>query len=178
MVRLLERRGSRRRRWLVLVVLLVVAAWAARSRRAGTGAARAPVRRVPSPYGGRAVAQRVAESAVLAVAPTEPLPVIPAAPQIEGATRAATPVAVAVRPSPRPRAGGPAALPRGAAASLPDGSSPGREYTIKGNRASLLFHLPTSPYFARTKAELWFRTADDARAAGFTEWTPRRRAAG
>src|ERR1700754_4836740 len=125
MVRLLERRGSRRRRWLVLVVLLVVAAWAARSRRAGTGAARAPVRRVPSPYGGRAVAQRVAESAVLAGGPTEAPPLIPA-----------TPVAVAVRPSPRPRAGGPAALPRGAAASLPDGSSPGREYTIKGNRAS------------------------------------------
>ena len=174
MVRLLERRGSRRRRWLVLVVLLAVAAWAVRRHRAGTGAARPPVRSVPSPYGGRAIAQRVAESATLAVAPTEPLPVVTAAPQVEGATHIAAPV----RPSPRPRAGGPAALPRGAAASLPDGSSPGPEYTIKGNRASLLFHLPTSPYFARTKAELWFRTAEDARAAGFTEWTPRRRAAG
>jgi hypothetical protein len=42
----------------------------------------------------------------------------------------------------------------------------------------MLFHPPTSPYFARTKADVWFRSPDDARAAGFTAWTPRRRAAG
>jgi hypothetical protein len=69
-------------------------------------------------------------------------------------------------------------LPRGAAASSPDGSPPGPEYTIKGNRASMLFHAPTSPYYSRTKADMWFRSAEDARAAGFTEWVPKRRAAG
>ena len=66
-------------------------------------------------------------------------------------------------------------LPPGAAAALPDGSAPGPEYTIKGNAGSKLFHPPASPYYARTRAEYWFRSADDARAAGFTEWTPRRR---
>ena len=39
----------------------------------------------------------------------------------------------------------------------------------------MLFHRPDSPYYARTRAEVWFRTATDARAAGFTEWTPKKR---
>jgi hypothetical protein len=66
----------------------------------------------------------------------------------------------------------------GAAAPLPDGSAPGPEYTIKGNAGSMLFHLPSSPYYERTKPALWFRTPEDARAAGFTEWKPKRRATG
>ncbi|MDT7615196.1 hypothetical protein [Pseudonocardia sp.] len=61
------------------------------------------------------------------------------------------------------------------APALEDGSAPGPEYTIKGNADSMLFHPPTSPYYKRTRAEVWFRTADEARAAGFTEWTPKRR---
>jgi hypothetical protein len=66
----------------------------------------------------------------------------------------------------------------GAAAPLPDGSAPGPEYTIKGNSGSMLFHMPSSPYYERTKPALWFRTAEDARAAGYTEWKPKRRATG
>ncbi|WP_246245145.1 sunset domain-containing protein [Pseudonocardia bannensis] len=68
----------------------------------------------------------------------------------------------------------------GSALPLPDGSAPSPEYTIKGNGNSKLFHAPTSPYFGRTKAEVWFRTAEDARRAGFTEWTrkPRSRRSG
>ncbi len=86
----------------------------------------------------------------------------------------------ATRPSPRPRA---VAEPLrdhgpGSAEPLPDGSAPGPEYTIKGNADSMLFHRPTSPYYARTKAEVWFRTATDARAAGFTEWSPTKRTDG
>ena len=64
----------------------------------------------------------------------------------------------------------------GGASSLPDGSAPGPEYTIKGNAGSMLFHPPSSPYYSRTKAEVWFRTPEEAREAGFTEYTPRRRA--
>ena len=84
----------------------------------------------------------------------------------------------ATRPSPRPRPR-PAATAQlvvgsGAAAALPDGSSPGPEYTIKGNAGSMLFHRPDSPYYSRTKAEVWFRTATDARAAGFTEFSRNR----
>ncbi|MBW0119843.1 sunset domain-containing protein [Pseudonocardia oceani] len=63
----------------------------------------------------------------------------------------------------------------GSAAPLPDGSAPGPEYTIKGNAQSKLFHPPSSPYFRRTRAEVWFRTAEDAQAAGFTAYSPRRR---
>jgi hypothetical protein len=107
-------------------------------------------------------------------------------PAPHAAATPATPVDGAVqepparRPSPRPRSTPPAAtpaggLPRGAATPLPDGSAPGPEYTIKGNAGSMLFHPPTSPYFGRTKAEYWFRTAEDARAAGFSEWSSGRR---
>ena len=64
----------------------------------------------------------------------------------------------------------------GSAAPLPDGSSPGPEYTIKGNASSMLFHTPASPYFQRTKPEAWFRSAAEAEKAGFTEWKPKPRA--
>jgi hypothetical protein len=63
----------------------------------------------------------------------------------------------------------------GSAAPLPDGSAPGPEFTIKGNAKSMLFHPPSSPYFGRTKPEAWFRTAEDAERAGFTEWKPKPR---
>jgi hypothetical protein len=76
------------------------------------------------------------------------------------------------KPSPSPQA---AALPPGAVAAAPDGSAPDAEYTIKASTGSLLFHTPASPYFRRTKAEIWFRSPADARAAGFTEWTPKKR---
>lgn len=58
---------------------------------------------------------------------------------------------------------------------LPDGSAPAPEFTIKGNAGSMLFHTKESPYFGRTKAEVWFRSAADAEAAGFTGWDKRRR---
>jgi hypothetical protein len=57
----------------------------------------------------------------------------------------------------------------------PDGEAPGPEFTIKGNASSMLFHTPASPYYERTRAEVWFRTADEAVAAGFKEWRPQRR---
>lgn len=83
------------------------------------------------------------------------------------------------RPSPRRRKPSPSpqtsTLPPGAVAADPDGSAPDPEYTIKASTGSLLFHSPASPYFRRTKAEIWFRSAADAQAAGFTEWTPKKR---
>ncbi|WP_241038509.1 hypothetical protein [Pseudonocardia alaniniphila] len=83
------------------------------------------------------------------------------------------------RPSPRRRKPSPSpqtsTLPPGAVAAGPDGSAPDPEYTIKASTGSLLFHSPASPYFRRTKAEIWFRSAADAQAAGFTEWAPKKR---
>lgn len=59
----------------------------------------------------------------------------------------------------------------GSARPGPGGASPGPVYTIKGNADSMLFHTTDSPYYGRTKAEVWFKTAADAERAGFTPWT-------
>ncbi|RYC12855.1 30S ribosomal protein S2 [Nocardioides zhouii] len=47
-----------------------------------------------------------------------------------------------------------------------DGSAP-EGFEVKGNKDSMKFHAPTSPWYDRTKAEVWFRTAEAAEAAGF-----------
>jgi hypothetical protein len=49
-------------------------------------------------------------------------------------------------------------------------------FTIKGNAQSMLFHTPGSPYYGRTKPQVWFRTEADAENAGFTKYArkPRR----
>jgi small subunit ribosomal protein S2 len=52
------------------------------------------------------------------------------------------------------------------AAPLEDGSAP-EGFEVKGNRNSMKFHAPSSPWYARTIAEVWFRTAEAAEAAGF-----------
>ena len=40
-------------------------------------------------------------------------------------------------------------------------------FDIKGNEDSKKFHAPTSPWYGRTIAEVWFRSAEAAEAAGF-----------
>jgi hypothetical protein len=155
-----------------------------------TAGAEMPEPAAPEPAAPEAVAQ--AESAALRDSTAAAEPVAPFEP-----TSAAAPAAPRPSPSPRPSpvrriatpAAAPEPLPSGqalfapsdsvatsGASPLPDGSAPGPEYTIKGNADSMLFHTDDSPYFARTKAEVWFRTTDEARSAGFTEWVPKRRA--
>jgi len=58
------------------------------------------------------------------------------------------------------------ALPKGAHAPTESGEAP-RGYKIKGNADSGLYHVPGSAFYDRTIAELWFKTAEDAEAAGF-----------
>lgn len=194
----------RRRRWPVIVPLLGVLTWYVRSRRAhaagpddGWPASRSvpaapsvaaasvapPTVAAPSvPAVPSVVAASVAPTTVASVAPASPEepaaspqeratpPEEPAAPSEELAAQPRpllTPAATAIDPQPSGATSTPAS---------PDGSPPGPEYTIKGKAASMLFHLPSSPYYQRTKAEIWFRTPEDAQAAGFTEWTPRKRA--
>ena len=55
-----------------------------------------------------------------------------------------------------------------------DGSSPEPAYVVKGKIATKVFYTPAAAYYTRTRADVWFRTADHARAAGFTERAPRR----
>ncbi|WP_130866075.1 50S ribosomal protein L4, sunset domain variant [Acidipropionibacterium timonense] len=47
------------------------------------------------------------------------------------------------------------------------GDNPPAGFDIKGNEDSMKFHTPTSPWYGRTIAEIWFRTAEAAEAAGF-----------
>ncbi|MGO1228525.1 MULTISPECIES: 50S ribosomal protein L4, sunset domain variant [unclassified Brachybacterium] len=54
----------------------------------------------------------------------------------------------------------------GSAAPLADDSAP-EGFTIKGNQDSMKFHTPDSPWYGRTKAEVWFATEEAAKAAGF-----------
>ncbi len=64
----------------------------------------------------------------------------------------------------------------GSAKPLADGGAPGEEYTVKGKRSSKLFHTAESPYFGRTKADVWFKTPADAESAGFAAWNHKKKA--
>lgn len=55
----------------------------------------------------------------------------------------------------------------GSHAPLEDGSQP-EGFPIKGNADSMLYHVPDSSHYERTVAEVWFATAEDAEAAGFS----------
>jgi len=46
------------------------------------------------------------------------------------------------------------------------GDNPPDGYDIKGNQ-SMKYHTPSSPYYTRTKAEVWFNSVEAAEAAGF-----------
>jgi hypothetical protein len=65
----------------------------------------------------------------------------------------------------------------GSAAPLADGAAPGEEFTVKGKKSSKLFHTAESPYFGRTKADVWFKTPADAERAGFAAWNHKKKAA-
>ncbi len=56
----------------------------------------------------------------------------------------------------------------GAAQPLEGGDAP-EGYEIKGNKDSMKFHSPGGRWYDATVAEVWFRTAADAEAAGFVE---------
>ncbi len=58
------------------------------------------------------------------------------------------------------------ALPKGAKAPLKSGGAP-KGYEIKGNADSGLYHEPDGQWYAQTEAEFYFKTAEDAEAAGF-----------
>ena len=177
---------KRRRRWVLPVLLLagagVVVASRTRARTEDDGWVVVP----PAPLAATRVPpavtqeegvpeQGVPEQATPeqatpeeAPAPPPPAPVaVVGSPALVSAERGVT----AVAPAP----GTAEPFGPGSAAPRPDGSSPGPEYPIKGNAQSKLFHPPTSPYYGRTRAEVWFRTPADAEAAGFRPYRSRGR---
>jgi hypothetical protein len=68
--------------------------------------------------------------------------------------------------------------PYGPGSSRPaaDGSAPSEDFTVKGKESSKLFHTGKSPYFSRTKADVWFKSEADAEGAGFQAWDHKKRA--
>ncbi|MGH3443787.1 MAG: 50S ribosomal protein L4 [Nocardioidaceae bacterium] len=54
------------------------------------------------------------------------------------------------------------------ARALPDGSAP-EGFEIKGNTDSMKYHAPGGRWYDNTVAEVWFKTAQDAEAAGFVQ---------
>ncbi len=60
-----------------------------------------------------------------------------------------------------------AALPKGAKAPLKSGNAP-KGYEVKGNADSGLYHEPDGQWYDATEPEFWFKSAEDAEAAGFT----------
>jgi large subunit ribosomal protein L4 len=61
-----------------------------------------------------------------------------------------------------------AELPKGAKAPLKSGNAP-KGYEVKGNADSGKYHRPGGQWYDATEAEFWFKTAEDAEAAGFVE---------
>jgi large subunit ribosomal protein L22 len=56
----------------------------------------------------------------------------------------------------------------GSAPAGDDGSQPSEDYQIKGKVSSKIYHPPESPFFSRTKADVWFTTSEVAEKAGFS----------
>ncbi|WP_433160360.1 sunset domain-containing protein [Kribbella sp. CA-247076] len=114
----------------------------------------ADVRREPQPaFSRRMDAERVTEPTLFDAEPV-------------GETNATEPQVPDVVPPGRYGEGSADAVPH---QGPPDG------FTIKGNAQSMLFHTPGSPYYGRTKPEVWFRSESDAERAGFTKYTRRPR---
>ena len=64
--------------------------------------------------------------------------------------------------------GGSSPYGAGSATAEDDGSQPSEEYQIKGKVSSKIYHPPESPFFSRTKADVWFTTSEIAEKAGFS----------
>lgn len=111
--------------------------------------------------------------APLAPAPAPPKPA--AAPPKPAPAAAPKPAAAPVPPAtpdaaapPKPKATPAAAsVPAAAAEARADGSAPSAEYVVKAKLKSKIFHTEASPNYLRTRADVWFKSAADAEAAGF-----------
>jgi hypothetical protein len=162
------------KRPLLLVLILVAAGLvAARSVRRGETPRFLTPPPVPDPSPSVApAAQRVAETEPVAGPPAlapVPAPALapPPAPPGPVSSPSAQPDLFSVATSPAPGPFARSVLP------LADGSAPDPEFMIKGKINSMRSHGPSSPYYGRTRAEVWFRTEEDAIAAGFRPWAPK-----
>jgi len=156
-----DKPNRRRRRLLVPLLGLGVAAWVVRSRLIERRTLQegwqplppSPIRPAPVESGEEA---------------EEAEPVATRTRAVPAAATVASVAAPVTSPAPSVAPFGP-----GSARAGDDGSSPDAGYAVKGKTATRVFYAPGSPYYSRTRADVWFRTDDDARAAGFTARAPR-----
>ncbi|MBN9737350.1 MULTISPECIES: hypothetical protein [unclassified Pseudonocardia] len=80
-----------------------------------------------------------------------------------GPAAASDPVPEGSRPGPFP----------GSVLAPTDGAEPPESHRVKVHSGSRRFHTTESPYYVRTRADLYFTAEDDARAAGFIAWHER-----
>ena len=52
---------------------------------------------------------------------------------------------------------------------LAGGAAAPAGWTVKGNENSMKYHTTESPWYDQTVAEVWFKTEEDAAAAGFAK---------
>lgn len=133
---------------------------------------------VPDPPAAREVPAAETPAVADEPAPADeapPLAVVPALASLDdgvssgsapglGSGAAAAVSAAATTPGPYP----------GSVLPMTDGSAPSTDYPVKGNVQSHRYYTPDSPYFVRTRAEVWFASAADAEAAGLVPWNGRR----
>jgi len=158
----------RRRILLVLLVCLGVAAWVSRL------VERRTLQDGWQPLPPRPVHPAPVESAASAEPAAEPVPIRARAVPVAAAVASVTAPVSAPVPAPvSAPALQDAPFGPGSARAGDDGASPEAGYVVKGKTATRVFYAPGSPYYSRTRADVWFRTDDDARAAGFTARAPR-----
>jgi large subunit ribosomal protein L17 len=112
----------------------------------------------------RRAAKKAAKTAPAKTAPAKKAPA-PAAAEAEGGADVVTFAELPDESSAESVEG-----PYGPDSAVPaaDGSAP-EGFTVKGNEDSKLYHTPESPSYGATVAEVWFRTAEAAEAAGFSK---------
>jgi large subunit ribosomal protein L4 len=91
----------------------------------------------------------------------------PANDAVVEAAAAQTPQAIAAEGLDADEADDAPALPAGAKAPLKSGKAP-KDFEVKGNADSGLYHEPDGQWYDATEAEFYFKSAEDAEAAGFT----------
>lgn len=104
--------------------------------------------------------RRVTREVPVSTAPATAAPVIATPPA--AASKSVAPQAPPVVETPLPH--GPGSARPGVGGTGPDG------WTVKGNEESKLYHSEESPSYGVTRAEVWFRDAETAEAAGFNRW--------
>ncbi|TQM35364.1 hypothetical protein FB388_6796 [Pseudonocardia cypriaca] len=115
---------------------------------------------IPAPRDAGSVDRKPPEPAGSALAALDTALVGPASPVAEAAAAVS---AATAQPGPYP----------GSLLPAEGGTSPSPVHVVKANEGSRRYHTPDSPYYLRTRGDAWFRTAEEARAAGFTAWNDR-----